>query len=157
MISLYIDMHSNEVVIALYESEKLLKKIEVKDLKETSAVCLPTIIQILEDTKKTKNDISDIVVVNGPGSFTGVRLGVTIAKTIAYTREIPIRTLTSLELYLDANIKEDYLSLPEKNGFFIGKLSSDKTKIIEYQYMSKQEYENLCKIYQIKECSKINT
>ena len=98
MISLYIDTHSNEVVIALYESEKLLKKIEVKDLKETSAVCLPTIIQILEDTKKTKNDISDIVVVNGPGSFTGVRLGVTIAKTIAYTREIPITTLTSFVL-----------------------------------------------------------
>ena len=43
------------------------------------------------------NDIDNIVVLNGPGSFTGVRLGVTIAKTLAWALNKNIYTLSTLK------------------------------------------------------------
>jgi len=44
-----------------------------------------------------KDEITKIIVVNGPGSFTGIRIGVTIAKVYAWTLKIDITTITSLE------------------------------------------------------------
>ena len=53
----------------------------------------PAIKELIDEQK-----LDEIIVVNGPGSFTGVRLGVTIAKTLAYTLNIPIKTISSLEV-----------------------------------------------------------
>ena len=43
-------------------------------------------------------DIEKIVVAKGPGSYTGVRIGVTIAKTLAWTLNIPLVGISSLEV-----------------------------------------------------------
>lgn len=55
------------------------------------SVQLPfSIDQILSDSHSTYSDISGVVVYEGPGSFTGLRIGITIANTIAHKLHIPI-------------------------------------------------------------------
>jgi tRNA threonylcarbamoyladenosine biosynthesis protein TsaB len=96
---------------------------------------------LLEQEQINIHDINDIVVVNGPGSFTGVRIGVTIAKTLAFTLNIPIRTVTSLELYLGCNsYNKTALALKEKNGYFFGQIDVNN-QITNYQYLTKAEFE----------------
>ena len=47
--------------------------------------------------------------VNGPGSFTGIRIGITIAKVYAWSLNIPITTISSLEAMAISSENEKYL------------------------------------------------
>src|SRR5574344_572042 len=158
MRTLFMDTHAEEVIYALYVDDQLQDKIEVRDSKERSAICIPTLVSFLDQNHLDIHDIQDIVVVNGPGSFTGERIGVTIAKTLAYTLNIPIRTITSLEMYFNQDLVKDYdyLLLNEKNGYYIGTLSKDKLSIVEYQYMTLSEYQNWNKKDKCLELKEIN-
>lgn len=156
MYSLYIDTHLTNVVIALYKNEKLWKKKEVEEPKAHSTVCMPLLIEILEENKVKIEDIKDIVVVIGPGSFTGVRIGVTIAKTLAFTKKIEIRPVTSLEIFLPTTNKVDYISIKEKNGYYVGKLNKEGSQIEEYEYLKNPEYEKLKEENKVEEARQIN-
>src|SRR5574344_379979 len=96
MISLYIDTTTSYPIIALIKDNEIISLYNQKIDGDISV----SIFSILEDSfaKNTliPNDIDNIYIVNGPGSFTGTRIGVTIAKVYAYTlnkRVIPISTL----------------------------------------------------------------
>ncbi len=140
MNTLYIDTHSNSIIIALFKNDKIISLKEEKEHHDHSTVCMPTIVKLLEENALKIENIDDIVVVIGPGSFTGVRIGVTIAKTLAYTLNIPIRTLTSLEIYLPVEEAKGYLFMPEKNGFYIAELEENKKEISKYEYITKEEF-----------------
>lgn len=57
---------------------------------------MPHIEQILSMTKVKKNELDAIAVSIGPGSFTGLRIGLATAKTIAYALDIPIIGVSTL-------------------------------------------------------------
>jgi len=155
MRSLLIDTHDKSVLLAIYENDILIEKIEKNEQKDHSTICIPTLIQILSQAKIDIKEIDDIIVVIGPGSFTGVRIGVTIAKTLAYSLNIPIRTITSLELYLPIEKEYEYLSIVEKNGYFIGNINNNGL-INEYEYLKTNEYEQFLKNHKIKNAEEIN-
>ena len=142
MLSLFIDTHSPYLILALMEQDKLLNYKEIKEKLDSSTICMPTLINLLKESNRQIKDVKKIIVVNGPGSFTGERLGVTIAKTLAYTLNIPITTMTSLETYL-SSIKITspiYLALEEKNGYFLAQFNEKKECISDYFYLNKEEY-----------------
>ncbi len=61
------------------------------ELGRSMAHDLPkTIEAILKDAAISWNDLTGIVVFKGPGSFTGLRIGITIANTVAYAQQLPI-------------------------------------------------------------------
>ena len=55
---------------------------------------LPLIDNTLKQANKKISDINNIIVVNGPGSFTGIRIGVTVAKMLAWCGNIKISTVS---------------------------------------------------------------
>lgn len=143
MLSLFIDTHSKKIIIALLENEKIISQNIVDERIDHSTLCMPTLRKTMEEGKKAIHELTDIIVVNGPGSFTGERLGVTIAKTLAYTLKVPIRTITSLETTL-ATVEltqNRYLALEEKNGFFLAEFDSNKKLITDYTYVKKMEFQ----------------
>ena len=141
MLTLFIDTHDSDIRLALILDKKILKEITNKEKLDHSTVCMPTLIKLMDDCQKTVYDLSDIVVVNGPGSFTGERIGVTIAKTLAYTLNIPIRTITSIETCLSTIKIDDFLAL----------FNSKKELIKDYFYLSKKEYEEFIKVNKVLE------
>ena len=99
MYTLFISTFDKLITIGLLKNGEVLdKKIKESD-KNHSIYVMPMIEEILRVNEISTSYLNEIIVVNGPGSFTGVRLGVTIAKTLAYTLDIPIKTITSLESY----------------------------------------------------------
>jgi tRNA threonylcarbamoyladenosine biosynthesis protein TsaB len=67
--------------------------------ERTIAARLPTLVQeVLADAGMTMAELQGVGVVVGPGSFTGVRVGVACAKGIAYALGIPVAPCSSLEL-----------------------------------------------------------
>ena len=94
---LYIDTSSSYLYTAIVENGKLLSEIKEEFGQSLSEVALPKIASMFEKTNLEAKDIGKIIVVDGPGSFTGIRIGITIAKVYAWSLNIPITTITSLE------------------------------------------------------------
>lgn len=66
------------------------KMFETPARKEASQKLLPFIVETLDKEKKTLEDVTEIEVALGPGSFTGLRVGVAIAQTLAWVLDIPL-------------------------------------------------------------------
>lgn len=146
MYTLFIDTHSSNIVLILYKDKKIVKKITQESNMSHSVYCLPLIKKLLSENNIELKDLGLILVVNGPGSFTGIRIGMTIAKMVAYSLNIPIKLIDSLvikALNVDASTK--YVSLEDKHGAFIGVFNHDNEVIEPYRYIKSSEYKELSK------------
>ena len=105
--------------------------------KNNSEYIFPSIVKVIDGIK-----LSEIIVVNGPGSFTGVRLGVTVAKTLAYTLNIPIKTVTALEcMAISNNVHK--VAFSDSNGYYVGNFDKTFNLIGDYTYLKDQDFANL--------------
>lgn len=139
--TLFIDTHDKNVLIILFKDGKIISKENLETKNKHSEVALPTIANILDKSDVDVSELGSIVVVNGPGSFTGVRIAVTIAKTISYALSIPIRTIDALTiLSLSVDGERKVVSLEDRNGAFVGVFDSNSNVIEPLQYMSKTVY-----------------
>ena len=136
MYSLFIDTHSKIINIVLYQNGKVLKSKHEKTTKSHSSFIMPLIKEIIEEVKITKNDIKELIVVNGPGSFTGSRLGITIAKTWAYCKKINIKVISSLEV-LAVSVKDNKkVAIADPKGYYIGSFNQNNQLEKNYQYVT---------------------
>ena len=108
---LYIDTSSSYLYAGIVENKKLLCSVKEKLGQELSCLALPRIADMFSKTSLVPNDINKIIVVDGPGSFTGIRVGLTIAKVYAWSLSIPITTITSLEA-MSTSVKCDEVKVP---------------------------------------------
>lgn len=143
--NLLIDTHLNDIVIVLSKNKKIIKMEKVLGERQNSKFIMPLIKKVLSG--QTPHSIA---VVNGPGSFTGVRLGVTIAKSLAYAMDIPIKTISTLEcLAVSVTKEEKIVGFSDKNGYYIGVFNNNNDLIGRYEYISNFEMENYSKTHNI--------
>ena len=95
---LAIDTSNYSLGIALINEEQVIGEYITNMKKNHSVRVMPAIQKLLGDCEMVPGDIEKIVVAKGPGSYTGVRIGVTIAKTLAWTLNIPLVGISSLEV-----------------------------------------------------------
>lgn len=68
-----------------------------------SAELIPQIAQVLRSHALTPRDLQGLVAVSGPGSFTGLRVGLTAVKGLAEVLHLPVATVTALEVLMAAS------------------------------------------------------
>jgi len=138
MYSLYIDTHFVNLVLAIFKDDRLIKETEL-DSNKHSEHTIPLLKELLSECNIALNDIKEIIVISGPGSFTGVRIGIVIAKILAYTLNIRVKSLSYLEamaLEFDKNV---IVGIKDRNGAFIGEFDSNHNLIKDYYYLSNNE------------------
>ncbi|MGE7753011.1 tRNA (adenosine(37)-N6)-threonylcarbamoyltransferase complex dimerization subunit type 1 TsaB [Lysinibacillus fusiformis] len=97
MIWLGIETANTPLSIAVVKDGKVVAEM-VQNIKLThSAGAMPAIEEILARIDVKPNDLDAIAVSEGPGSYTGVRIGVTLAKTLAWTLQKPLVGISSLK------------------------------------------------------------
>ncbi len=96
-------------VVSLIENDKIVCINKSEENFNTSDKILPVISSMFDNVDFKINDISKIFIVTGPGSFTGIRVGVTIAKILGYTLNIPLIKLSKLELLATTSVKTKYV------------------------------------------------
>ena len=142
MNTLFIDTHNEIIKIILFKDGKILEFKEKESSMQHSVYTMPMIETVLKNNNLNSTDLNEIIVVNGPGSFTGVRIGVTIAKTMAYLLNIPIKIIDMLEMKaIFVNSDKKIIVEEEKNGKFIGVFDKDNKIIDDYFYLKNSEYE----------------
>ena len=94
---LYLDTSSSFLYTAILEDSTIITEVKEKLDNNLSAYTLPRIEEMFTVKNLSVDEIDKIICVNGPGSFTGIRIGLTIAKTLAWAKNIPIVPISSLE------------------------------------------------------------
>lgn len=96
MLVLGLDTSTKFCTVGLSEDGDSLSEITVGGKNYSSEQMVDMISDILNRTGKSKKDIDLIAVGVGPGSFTGIRIAVTVAKTLAQVLNIPVVSVSSL-------------------------------------------------------------
>jgi len=92
------DTSNKPLSVAVVVDDKVMAHAESTENKTHSVTLLPDIKKVLQKSNLTINDIDLIAVAKGPGSYTGVRLAVTVAKTLADTLQKQLVGVSSLKL-----------------------------------------------------------
>ncbi|WNF36925.1 tRNA (adenosine(37)-N6)-threonylcarbamoyltransferase complex dimerization subunit type 1 TsaB [Bacillaceae bacterium IKA-2] len=95
---LAIDTSTFVMGIGLVDGDKVLGEIVTNFKKNHSIRLMPAIDALMKDAGVQPSELERIVVAHGPGSYTGVRIGVTTAKTLAWSLKIPLVGVSSLEV-----------------------------------------------------------
>ena len=106
---LLLDTSSSNVLVALIENNKIIYEYRKKVDSDLASKILTIIDNGLKECNSKINDIDKIFVANGPGSFTGVRIGVTVAKNIAWSLDKDVIPISSLEILATTNTNKKYL------------------------------------------------
>ncbi len=92
---LAIDTVTQACSVALLCAEERVQRMKIQG-NQHSALLLNMVDEVLAESKLSLSDINLIAVNNGPGSFTGIRIGVGVAQGLAYGDNIPILGINSL-------------------------------------------------------------
>ncbi|MEK4376849.1 MULTISPECIES: tRNA (adenosine(37)-N6)-threonylcarbamoyltransferase complex dimerization subunit type 1 TsaB [unclassified Bacillus (in: firmicutes)] len=154
MTILAIDTSNYTLGIALLRDNTVIAEYMTYLKKNHSVRAMPAVHSLLNDCDTTPQDLSKIVVAKGPGSYTGVRIGVTIAKTLAWSLNIPISAVSSLEALaangrhfdglispiFDARRGQVYTGLYEyKNGLLEQAVPDQNVMLTEWLEMLKEK------------------
>ena len=134
---LYIDTSSSYLYSAIVDGDRLVDSISEDFGKSLSEVALPKIVSMFENNNISARDIDKIIVVNGPGSFTGIRVGLTIAKVYAWSLSIPITTITSLEA-MACSVDSNKLLVPiidARRGYVYASIYENNEELLEPQHI----------------------
>ena len=102
-IVLYIDTCTKYMCVGLSIGDKLVYKKQYDAFKRQSEVAALEIASCLKESNVKAKDLNKIVVTNGPGSYTGIRIGLTLAKVMAKILNIKLVCLSSLETMCGLN------------------------------------------------------
>lgn len=91
------DTASNNNDVAIVKDKKILSQNNIKDFSTQAETLVPSIEKCLNDANLWYRDLDLIAVTKGPGNFTGVRIGFTVAKTIKMTTNTPLVAINNLE------------------------------------------------------------
>lgn len=94
---LAINTASSNTEIALCEGNNLIAEKNWRAANNEAELLMPEIDKMLRENGKDFSSLTAVLSVRGPGSFTGLRVGVTVVNTLAYLGKIPAYSLTTFE------------------------------------------------------------
>ena len=145
MMYLLIDTSLKYPTVSIVEEDKILYLFHEEIDSDMSSKIMPIIDEGFKNINKNIIDIDKIFVVNGPGSFTGVRIGVTIGKTIAWALKKDIVTISSLEFMATTKVDTNYI-VPiidaRRGNVFAGIYDKDLNIIKDDKLINLEELKN---------------
>lgn len=93
---LALDCASKTCSVAVAKGGKVLCSIDTDTMKTHSLTLLPSVKYALELSGLNMDDVEAVAVTSGPGSFTGLKIGVTTAKGLAFPKDLPCAAVSSM-------------------------------------------------------------
>jgi tRNA threonylcarbamoyladenosine biosynthesis protein TsaB len=97
MLVLSIDSSSSAASVALMSDTKLISEITLNDKKQHSVLLMTLVDEILKSNSCNLSDLDGFVISKGPGSFTGLRIGMATVKDLAMGSKKPCISISSLD------------------------------------------------------------
>lgn len=126
MIGIVFDTSNFFLSVGLAKDGKLVDSIEYPAWQETSEKLVYEIDMIMKRNGVAKEDVSFVSVGRGPGSYTGVRISLSVGKVMAFALGVPFYMISSLELLKDGNNKSICLMNARSKRSYVGVYDGDK-------------------------------
>ena len=95
---LAIDTATRYAGLALYDGERVLAEFTWRAERSHTATLIPNLTRMLSQQALTVSDVESVGVALGPGSFTGLRIGMAAAKGLALARDLPLVGVPTLDI-----------------------------------------------------------
>ena len=142
-----IDTSSNATSIAVIEDNKLICEYTVNTKTTHSQKLMPMIENMLKISEINVNDMDMISICQGPGSFTGLRIGMATAKALSHVNNLPIVGVNSLELLagnMDLSDKKICSILDaQRTQVYMGQYKFENNKLVELKSVDVVEIDEL--------------
>lgn len=122
---LYIDTCNKDMCVGLSKGDKLVYKVQYEAFKRQSEIAALEIDKCLKSCNVNPSELTKIVVTNGPGSYTGIRIGLTLAKVMAKSLDIKLVCLSSLKVMCGNGNRSAIIDAKSKRVYY-GKYSGGK-------------------------------
>lgn len=139
MICLFFDTSSDLLKVSLIKDDKIIFDKELHTKNDHSSYLVPTIDEAFKSNNIDFKELDEIIVGNGPGSFTGTRISIAVAKTYAFSFNIPVYMISSLEeLIYDNDGYDFYVPIIEekKDNLYFSIFDKDKKRVMDDAYSS---------------------
>ena len=142
-----IETSSMAASVAVIEDNKLICEYTINTKKTHSQKLMPMIENMLGLSDLNVREIDAIAVCEGPGSFTGLRIGMATAKAIAHVNDIPVIGVNSLEaLAANMNLCDKKICSildAQRNQVYTGRYQYEGTKLVEIKEIGIQQIDEL--------------
>ncbi len=98
MITLAIDTSFHYLTLVIYRNKELVASIQKEAFKQQSETILVEIQNLFKQSNIKPTELKQIVLTDGPGSYTGLRIGMTVAKVLGTMAKVNVYTLSSLHV-----------------------------------------------------------
>ena len=93
------DSAYKQLVLGLYKDKELLAGISLEAFKKQSETIFVELNRLLKETNLDYKDIDRVIITKGPGSYTGIRIAMTIAKVLCSQMHKELYTISTMQLY----------------------------------------------------------
>lgn len=139
MKSFFINTATKISTISLLNDFELIDSMTITNNKDLSSYLFGYIQDLFSRNKVSPEDIDKIFVSIGPGSFTGIRIGLTVAKTWSSLYKIPLYSISTLEILASVNRENSYscsLIDARRNYVYAGIYDSSLNVVFPDTYIS---------------------
>lgn len=129
MLTLCMDTAYKYLSLTLIEDDKIIAAIDEECFKKQSELIFVRLADLFKMANKEPLDIDSVCISEGPGSYTGVRIAMSIAKTICEVAKFDLYTISTLKLYagnkpntmvlMDARAKRVYTAVYDNNNVIV--------------------------------------
>ena len=138
MYTVLLDSSNTNLSVGLARDNLLLENVSYEAWQQQSEYMIPELNKLLEKYQVQNEEISAVMVAKGPGSYTGVRIAITIAKTMAVALGCKLYAVSSLRVQKDGKNPSICLINARSGRSYIG-VYEDKSVLLEDQIMKNDE------------------
>ena len=142
MFTILLDSSNTSLSVGLAKDNEMLESVSYEAWQSQSEHMIPELNKLLDKYNVSRDKIKEVVVAIGPGSYTGVRIAITIAKTIAAVIDCKVYTISSLRCQKDrknpsicvinARSGRSYVGVYEDEKILLDDCIMTNDKVLEY-------------------------
>ncbi len=144
MYTLLLDSSNIELIVGLAKDDKVIDEIRYNAWQKQSEFMVSEIDKILKRNNIDPKNINEIVVSYGPGSYTGLRIALTIAKIYSLSLNIPLYKLSSLQILEKKDETSICLMNARSNRSYVG-IYKNKECLLTDRVLLNEEVLNIIK------------
>ncbi len=138
MIGILIDSSNARLTLGVSRDKKIVSSIDIEAWQRQSELLVSSLAALLKESGVKREEISYIVASKGPGSYTGVRIALTVAKVMAFALNVPLYLPSSLEVLKASEAISICVSNARSKRSYVGVYDGEKA-IVEDTIWSNDE------------------
>ena len=127
---LNIDTAIETAIISISDNEKVIASVTNNNQKDHASFLQPAIKKLLQTCNKKTNELNAVAVTSGPGSYTGLRVGMASAKGLCYALHIPMITINTLKVIALSAVKK----IGDERGFYCPLIDAKRMEVFTAVY-----------------------